>query len=721
MSSVITPEQSLEIAHVLFLDIVSYSTLPMDEQTRLIATLQEIVENSEVFRTASANQTLVSLPTGDGMALAFFSSPESPVKCALQISAAIRAGSDLKLRMGIHSGPVFRVRDIKGSANIAGNGINLAQRVMDCGDSGHILLSSSIAETLNQTTTWAKCITELGEAEVKHGVKVRVFNLCVGEDGNRELPKKLQHVSTADSEKTISTAAPIAIASSGNGAAAAAVMAPAKPTPSTAAAPKQIAVLYKRGVQPDEELLKLLEKSFTDLGHKVFIDRHLTIGVEWAREIEKQVREADAIVPLLSAASIQSEMLAFEVQAAYEAAQQNAGKPRILPIRVNYEGPLSTALAGFLDSIQYAVWHDSSDNDRIVQELVQGLEDKQVKKTAVPKQLESVGGAVPLDSTFYVERSIDAEFRSAIERGESIVLVKGARQMGKTSLLARGMQNARKAGERVVLTDFQKLNRVHLESPAGFFLALAELLAEQLDLDIEPQQFWSERRGPSANFERFLRKEILARIESRLVWGLDEVDRLFTCNFGSEVFGLFRSWHNERSLDPDGPWKRLTLAIAYATEAHLFITDINQSPFNVGVRLEVADFTFEQITELNRRYGSPLSPPEVSRLFRLFGGHPLLIRRSLHELASGKSLTEFEAIAEKDEGPFGDHLRRIIVLMSQDQGLCQVVRDLLQGGTSVSNDSFYRLRSAGLIVGDSPQQVKFRCQLYANYLEGHLL
>src|SRR5207302_9487539 len=138
-----------------------------------------------------------------------------------------------------------------------------------------------------------------------------------------------------------------------------------------------------------------------------------------------------------------------------------------------------------------------------------------------------------------------------------------------------------------------------------------------------PEDVWHPRRGPSENFERFWRRECLGKIDAPIVWGLDEVDRLFGCDFASEVFGLFRSWHNERALEPDGPWRRLTLAIAYATEHHLFITDVNQSPFNVGTRLTLEDFTFEQVADLNDRYGAPLrDAAELARFVRLVGGHP---------------------------------------------------------------------------------------------------
>jgi hypothetical protein len=216
---------------------------------------------------------------------------------------------------------------------------------------------------------------------------------------------------------------------------------------------------------------------------------------------------------------------------------------------------------------------------------------------------------------------------------------------------------------------------------------------------------------------------VLAKVSSPIVWGLDEVDRLFTCDFGSEVFVLFRSWHNKRALDPTGPWRRLTLAIAYATEAHLFITDLNQSPFNVGTRLQLEDFTFEQVEELNTRCGSPLrDKAEVARFFRLVSGHPYLVRRGLYEMLSeGLALSALEAQADHDEGPFGDHLRRIVVSLTQDAALSEVVRGMLQGRPCSTPESFYRLRSAGLMLGDSARDARLRCQLYTTYLEKHLL
>jgi hypothetical protein len=342
---------------------------------------------------------------------------------------------------------------------------------------------------------------------------------------------------------------------------------------------------------------------------------------------------------------------------------------------------------------------------------------------ALRRTLEPVGGAVPLDSEFYIVRPADEEFRAAIARGDSIVLVKGARQVGKTSLLARGLQQAREAGAKVVLTDFQNLSAAYLESIEKLMVALAKSFADQLDLDVYPNQIWDADLSPGVNLERYLRRGVLQQTAAPIVWGLDEVDRLFTCDFGSEVFGLFRSWHNKRALDPEGPWRRLTLAIAYATEAHLFITDLNQSPFNVGTRLMLEDFSFEQVAELNRRYGSPLGDQaEVARYHRLVGGHPYLVRRGIYEMAARDiKLAALEAQADRDDGPFSDHLRRLAVSLTQDRALSEVVRRVLKGSSSVGTESFYRLRSAGLMAGDSERDVRLRCQLYATYLERHLL
>jgi hypothetical protein len=295
--------------------------------------------------------------------------------------------------------------------------------------------------------------------------------------------------------------------------------------------------------------------------------------------------------------------------------------------------------------------------------------------------------------------------------------------MGKTSLLARGLQQMRAAGTRVVMTDFQKLNATDLESIEAFYRTLGTWLADELDLSAAPESVWNPRRGPSVNFERFVLREVLEKSDAPLAWAMDEVDRLFPCPFASEVFGLFRSWHNARTLQPHLPWSRLTQAIAYATEAHLFISDLNQSPFNIGTLVALEDFTLAQVAELNRCYGSPLrTDDDLQQFFRLVNGQPYLVNRGLYELVHhGWDVPTFAAQAKSEDGVFGDHLRRLLVLIAPNPQLREVMRGVLRGQPCPDAESFYRLRSAGVLAGDSVRDVRPRCQLYAAYLESHLL
>src|SRR5881628_746977 len=181
-----------EIGHVLFIDIVGYSKLLINEQSEQIQTLKEIVRGTEQVRLAEAEGKLLRLPTGDGAALVFRNSPEAPVLCALEISKALRNHPELHVRMGIHSGPVNEITDLNEQANIAGAGINIAQRVMDCGDAGHILVSKRVADDLEHYAQWRSHLHDLGECEVKHGVRVHVVNLYTEELGNPNVPEKLR-------------------------------------------------------------------------------------------------------------------------------------------------------------------------------------------------------------------------------------------------------------------------------------------------------------------------------------------------------------------------------------------------------------------------------------------------------------------------------------------------------------------------------------------------
>ena len=192
MAAETAKQMALEIGHVLFVDIVSYSQLSINEQHAAIAELAQTVRSTEQFRKAEAADRLIKIATGDGMALVFYTSPEAPVRCAMEISGALKQHPRLHIRMGIHSGPVSSVTDVTGQTNLAGAGLNLAQRVMECGDAGHILLSKHVAEDMSEFEQWRPLLHDLGTCEVKHGVRITVVNLWSDDIGNREAPQKLR-------------------------------------------------------------------------------------------------------------------------------------------------------------------------------------------------------------------------------------------------------------------------------------------------------------------------------------------------------------------------------------------------------------------------------------------------------------------------------------------------------------------------------------------------
>src|SRR6202171_2858108 len=210
MPSESSSDVKLAIGHVLFIDIVGYSKGLINEQSDSLQKLKKIVRGTEQFRLAEAEGKLLRLPTGDGGALVFRNNPEGPALCAMEIARALKNHPELRVRMGIHSGPVNEIADLNEQANIAGAGINIAQRVMDCGDAGHILLSRHVAEDLEHYPHWKPYLHELGECEVKHGHKVSLVNLYDDEIGNRETPQKFRQAKVAQTAKLWKIAAAVA-------------------------------------------------------------------------------------------------------------------------------------------------------------------------------------------------------------------------------------------------------------------------------------------------------------------------------------------------------------------------------------------------------------------------------------------------------------------------------------------------------------------------------
>lgn len=675
----LTASATPEIAHVLFVDIVGYSMQPISAQSRLIHELTKTVQATDTYRRSLEKSRVMALPTGDGMALLFFEDVLAPAQCASQIASN---ANGLKVRMGVHSGPVQRQKDISGSENVVGEGINTAQRVMDAADEGHILLSGQYAGWLKQFEEWSNRIQEVGKVTTKHGQELVVFNLHGEGYGKQETPTRVKR----DID------------------------------PATLNS-KNIVLLYRRKTQPDDQVLSMIETSLTELGHQVFVDRHLRIGVEWAKAIEEKIRASDGVIAILSDAATGSEMLEYELETAFDE-NKKRGKPFLLPVRVGTDKIVEGPIGAFVNTLNFSVWNGPQDNARVLAELVASMDEPPEPKRE-ERQFEPVGGAVPPDSPFYVERDSDPEFLQALKANESILLVKGPRQVGKTSMMGRGTRFVHTLGWRTAITDFQKLSSSHLASDDAFYRLLAVALGRQLEFKYDFENEWLDVLGANMNMDGFV-KAMIKSSDEPFVWFMDEADKLFGVPFASDFFGLVRSWHNARATDPRGPWSRLTVVIGYATEAHLFIQDLNQSPFNVGRQFALKNFTLAQTLDLNGRYGSPMSESEVKQLWELTGGQPFLVRRAMDVLArKTMDYTTLMETADRDEGPFGDHLKRVLISVSQLPSVVEALRTSMTTHDFKESEGVHRLIASGIARQDGAKVV-LMCELYREYLTSHL-
>lgn len=337
-------------------------------------------------------------------------------------------------------------------------------------------------------------------------------------------------------------------------------------------------------------------------------------------------------------------------------------------------------------------------------------------------QIEAVGGAMFVHSRFYCVRESDREFHAAIARRDAVILLSGSRQVGKSSQLVRGVQQGIQEGLRVVVTDFQSLDDESLHSKPRLYQAMASQLCDTLHLDMPPEECWNSKRSDNDNFSAYLKNVVLPLDKPPLIWFMDEVDRLFEFAYRNNVFGLFRSWYNARSIpSSDNPLTRLMIIMSYSTEARLFITNLNQSPFNVGTRIELQDFSREQVRELCGMHNLPLDDANLDRLMNLVGGHPYLVRRCLYECAVRQmTISRLEVEAHNEVGLFHSHLERLYAGLAADAELRGALIALLEGTRNMVVETFMRLRAGGIVVG-SPSDARVRCGLYDSFLRERLL
>lgn len=504
-----------------------------------------------------------------------------------------------------------------------------------------------------------------------------------------------------------------------------------------------------RHVEPDQSLARALAEYLEARNHAVFVDTQILVGAKWVEEIERQIHAAQYFIVLISKESIRSDMVRQEIVLAHQLSQRKDKPLIILPIRVAYEDALPYDLAAYLNPIQYAMWKLTDTYDRVTREITNAIEQavalpergkdnqdlaSQPNMQGLAQATEGSGvplpgadprfafesGTVALASPYYVRRTADAD----IERQASLIgtttVVKGPRQIGKSSLLVRALAQAKKQNHTSCYLDFQMIDATQSATLESLLLHLARKMAREFRTAVKPEAQWDTYLGPIDNLSLFVENAILSQTDSPVLLILDEADRVFTLPYRDDFFSCLRAWHNNRATNDH--WAKLNLIVSHSTEPYLWIQKMDRSPFNVGMGIKLQDFTRDQVVTLNRAYGLPLNTDTtLDELYDLVGGHPYLIRQALYILKTHNwSMDEFSRTAGLDTGPFGDHLRRWVWYLQDNQDLKKELSQVFAQGLCRDEANFQRLKAAGLIIGDSRNTSRPRCRLYEQYFSKHL-
>ena len=502
--------------------------------------------------------------------------------------------------------------------------------------------------------------------------------------------------------------------------------------------PSRIFLSYKRNAEPDESVVRTILNGLLEASHSVFVDRMIKASEMWAERIEREVRQADWLIVFLTESSSHSEMVKGEIEIARNQASTSGGRPRIVPVRLSFEGRLPYPLNAYLDSIQYAMWGGPNDTERLLDELKSVIGGSAIPTSsplpnasdgecssipAYAADLVPPGGVLDVEDPIYIVRKSERKAISLLDHPGQTIVIKGPRQTGKSSLLNRLALAAMRRGRKLALLDLQLFDEGTRKNPQEFFSHALRLICDSLGIQHGLSESFLHERGYTYQCTTLMQDLVLSQLRTPVLLAIDEADRLLATNFRQDFFGMLRHWHELRAkLASREIWRNLDLALVTATEPYLLIDDKDRSPFNVGYVMRLEDFSAAEISELNRLHRSPLTDGGLTRVMELFGGHPYLTRRAFYELASGGPRTSPDELLEQsleDEGPFRDHLRRHCLNLVRHPQLTSTFLSVLQGVSVVDEVNFDRIEGAGLVKRENGRVVP-RCHLYAEYFKRHL-
>jgi hypothetical protein len=515
----------------------------------------------------------------------------------------------------------------------------------------------------------------------------------------------------------------------------------------TATSIKRVFISY-RSQAPDRDLAQQFFDALTEAGHEAFMaGESIRLGETWPQRIDAELERCDYFLLLLSQQSAVSEMVTEEVRRAKQLRNSRAEqRPMILPIRVNFpmNSPLNYDLRGYLQQIQQREWKSSLDTPVLMQEVLslfstgdappmvtpepvipqEESPDHPPLPVAEPELYREPGGSVPLTSGLYMERppiEVDC-FREIVQPG-ALIRIKAPRQMGKTSLMARVLNHAKEQGYEAIPLSFQRADNKLFTDLDGFLRWFCEQIGRRLKRLNQLDDYWQGDNSKDKCIT-YLEECILEEIDRPIVLALDEVDLVFPHReVADDFFGLLRSWYESaRYGDASSDlWAKLRLVVVHSTEAYVPL-NINQSPFNVGMNVELPEFTPAQVQSLAQRYGLTWGEPSVEQLVNLVGGHPYLVRKALYHLRRQEvTLAKLLAEAPTEAGIYIDHLRRHLLNLQRYPELAEALRQVVMKNkpTELDSISAFKLESMGL-VSLQGNQATIRCDLYRSYFRDHL-
>jgi len=515
------------------------------------------------------------------------------------------------------------------------------------------------------------------------------------------------------------------------------------PPPGKLAKSARVFISY-RSQPPDSELAEEFYQALKAEGHEVFMAaENIRLGDNWSQCIDRELERCDYFMLLLSPKSATSEMVTEEVRRAKELRDiRDSGKPRILPIRVDFplSSPLNYDLRGYLNRIQQREWQSSEDTIQILQEIlaILGARDSPTQEPVIDTSTESLAeksgappipvappelpsGQVDLASFYYVERPhTEKDCYETILQPGALIRIKAPRQMGKTSLMSRILRHAEENQCLTVPLSFQLADSAIFSDLNKFLRWLCVTVGRHLKLPPKISDYWWEETGAKDNCSAYFAEYLLPQHSVPLVLGLDEVDMVFEhTNIAADFMGLLRAWHE--SAKTNALWKKLRLVVVHSTEVYIPM-NINQSPFNVGLPIELSEFLPEQVLDLAQRHGLTWEEEEVARLMQMVGGHPYLVRVALYQISRKETtLDELLTIAPTEAGPYGDHLRRHWWNLEQRAEMAEAAKRVVASVEPIRLEPMqaFQLHSMG-IVHLRGNDVIPRCDLYRRYFSDRL-